>query len=67
MDVGHQIQFANALKQIGYQDRATKALKEACQFHQKAKNTEGYIELTERLIAQTGGDLETRLQLAQGV
>ena len=65
MDVGNQIQFSNALRQIGYEDRATKVLREACQFHQKAKNTEGYIELTERLIAQTGGDLETRLQLAQ--
>ena len=44
MDVGNQIQFSNALQQIGYDARATKVLREAYLFHQKAKNTEGYIE-----------------------
>jgi len=65
MDVGNQIQFANALNHLGFRDRSVKVLREACRFHQKANNPEGYIELTERLIAQTGGDLETRIDLAQ--
>lgn len=65
MDVGNQIQFANALKQIGYESRAIKALREGCEFHQRAENLSGFIELTERLIGLTGGDLETRIQLAQ--
>ncbi|MBT6489933.1 MAG: tetratricopeptide repeat protein, partial [Deltaproteobacteria bacterium] len=65
LDVGNQIQFANALSHIGYEPRAIKVLREACEFHQKQDNLSGFIELMERLIGFTGGDLETRIQLAQ--